>query len=357
MDNKQCSSEGMKEIFEVAQSISSILDVDALLKRIDAAAEKLLNAEAASILLLDESRENLLFKVASGEKGGAIQKLKIAVGEGISGWVAKEKKSVIANDAQKDERFTTTIDQALGFTTRSVICVPMIADSEVIGVVEVVNKKDNAGFSSADLSVLEGLSSLAAASIGNARQSEDYRNFFMNIIELLIAAIESRDPKLVGHSWKVAQLSTTLGRRMGLEDKEYKDLYYGSLLHDIGLLSISDNIAVVDGIITVRERDAESSHPKLGAELIRNINLLKGAVPVIRSHHENFDGTGYPDSLAGEAIPLGARVVAVAEAVEEMRMSGVPEDRIRQMLKLGQETRFDPQIVGAYLKESNEATV
>jgi len=85
--------------------------------------------------------------------------------------------------------------------------------------------------------------------------------------------------------------------------------------------------------------------------------LLKSAEPVIRHHHENFDGTGYPDGLSGANIPLGARIVAVAEAVEEMRSNGYSDEKINQMLKLGEHTRFDPEIVEIYIKEIFEAVV
>ena len=351
------SPENLKEIFEIAKSLSSVLDVDGLLKKIDSVAERLLDSEASSIMLMDDDGQTLSFKVASGEKGGMIGKMKVKVGEGIAGSVAKDKKPLIVNDVANDPRFTGKMDKSSGFVTRSIICVPMFYEGGLAGVMEVLNKKDPAGFTEADLSMLESLAALAAVSINNARMAEDQRNFFVNTIEILISAIESRDPKLAGHSWRVAQLSTSIAKQMGIEDKEYKDVYYGALLHDIGLLSSKNDITVTDGIITSKDRNPEMVHPKIGAEMIRNVNLLKGASLIIRHHHENFDGTGYPDKLVGDAIPVGARIVALAEAVEEMRMSGFTEDKIRQMLKLGQETRFDPQVVGIYLKDFSEANV
>ena len=350
------SSDVLKEIFEIARTLSSVLDVDGLLKRIDAAAEKLLNAEASSIMLLDEDKQTLSFKVASGEKGGIIQKMKVKVGEGIAGMVAQDRKPILVNDVAADPRFNGQMDKISGFITRSLLCVPMIADNELIGVAEVLNKKDG-GFTGEDLETLESLGSLAAVSIINARLAGDQRNFFVHTIEIIIAAIESRDKKLSGHSWKVAELSTFLGKHLGMDGQEYKNLYYGSLLHDIGIIGISDYLDISQGVMTVRDRDPEINHPRVGAEMVKDINLLKGTVPVIRHHHENYDGTGFPDGLAGESIPLGARIVAVAEAVDEMMMSGLSEERVRQMLKLGQETRFDPEIIGLYLKEFSDTAV
>ncbi|MFH1367738.1 MAG: HD domain-containing phosphohydrolase [Elusimicrobiota bacterium] len=351
------STENLKEIFEIAKSLSSVLDVDTLLKKIDTVAERLLDSDASSIMLMDDNGQTLSFKVASGEKGGMIQKMKVKVGEGIAGSVAQDRKSLIVNDVASDPRFTGKMDKSSGFVTKSIICVPMFFENELVGIMEVLNKRDPAGFSDADLKTLESLAALAAVSINNARMSEDQRNFFVNTIEILISAIESRDPKLTGHSWRVAQLSTSIARAMGLDGKEYKDIYYGALLHDIGLLHSQGGVTITEGVVTSRDRSPEMNHPKIGAEMIRNVNLLNGAAPVIRHHHENFDGTGYPDNLTGDAIPVGARIVGLAEAVEEMRMSGYAEDKIRQMLKQGQETRFDPQVVGIYLKDFSEANV
>ncbi|MHB9154935.1 MAG: HD domain-containing phosphohydrolase [Endomicrobiales bacterium] len=357
MEKNSRSTEEMQEIFEIARSLSSVLDVDVLLKRIDTSAEKLLDAEASSIMLLDEEKQHLLFKVASGEKGGVVQKMKLKVGQGIAGTVAQDKKMLLVNDAAHDPRFTGQMDKASGFVTRSVLCVPMFMENELVGVMEVLNKRGRGGFTETDKSTLESLASLAAISINNARLLEDQRNFFVHIIELLTNAVESRDPRLAGHSWNVAQVATVIGKRMGLKDHEYKSLYYGALLHDIGLMNVRDNLSLADGVITVKERDPETNHPRAGEEMVRNINLLKGAGQVIRHHHENYDGTGYPDGLSGDAIPLGARIVAVAEAAEEMRLSGFPSERVLQMLKRGQETRFDPEIVAIYIKEFSEAAV
>jgi HD-GYP domain-containing protein (c-di-GMP phosphodiesterase class II) len=288
----------------------------------------------------------------TGEKGGIVQKMKVQLGQGIAGIVAQERKTIIVNDAAHDPRYDGQLDKLTGFVTRTAICAPMIADQELVGVMELLNKKSGQGFTRDDADMLESLAALCAVSIANARVSEEQRNFFVNIIEILVTAIESRDPRLTGHSWNVAQRATTIAKHLGMQGQAYKNLYYGALLHDIGLIGVKEQLSLSQGVMTVRDRDAETSHPRVGADLIRNINLLKGAVPVIRHHHENFDGTGYPDGLAGEAIPLGARIVAVAEAIEEMRLGGLADDRIRQFIKLGQETRFDPQIVGIFLKET-----
>jgi len=352
-----CSPETLKEIFEIARSISSVPDVDALLKRVDATVGKLLDAEASAIMLLDEDRKNLNYKVAAGEKGGIAQKMNVRVGQGVAGTVALEKKALIVNDVTLNPRFKNPVEQETDYMMRSALCVPLFIDQEIIGVMEVLNKKGGGGFTENDKDVMESLAALVSAGINNARIAEDQRNFFTHTLEILVTAIESMDKRMAGHCWKVAQLATTLGWHMGIEGQDYKNLYYGSLLHDIGLLNIRCGLTLTEGIITIRDRDPEMNHPRLGSEMVRSINLLKGAVPIICHHHENYDGTGYPDGLAGDTIPLGARIVALAETAVEMVLGGVPEERIQQMIKMGQDTRFDPRIVEVFLREFCDAKV
>lgn len=357
MERNTYSPEVLKDIFEIACSISSAPDVDALLKRIDSTAAKLLDAETSVIMLLDDDRKNLNFKAASGEKGGIAQKMNVRVGQGVAGTVALEKKALIVNDATQNPRFATHLEKETGYTIRSVLCVPLFVDQEIIGVMEVLNKKSGGGFTENDKDVMESLAALVSVSINNARIAEDQRNFFTNTLEILVTAIESMDKRMAGHSWKVAQLATTLGWHLGIEGQKYKNLYYGALLHDIGFINIRSGLTLTEGIITIRDRDPEMNHPRLGSEMVRNINLLKGAGPIICHHHENYDGTGYPDGLAGDMIPLEARIVALAETAVEMLLGGVPEERIQQMIKMGQDTRFDPRIVEVFLREFCDAKV
>lgn len=327
--------EVLEDFFELAQSFIGTLDLDTLLKRIGSAVEKLTQAEASSILLLDEDKENLYFKTAGGEKGGLIKKMKVKLGEGIAGWVAKERKPLIVQDVTKDERFRKTFDQATGFVTKSILCVPLVFNNELIGVAEVLNKKNGKEFSQADQEILQNLSNLAAIAISNAKFAQTQRNFFINIVEILATASEARDSRLAGHCWRIAEKALVLARHLDLEEREYENLYYAALLHDIGFFIPGDRPF------------RDTNHPAAGAELIRGINFLTGSAPLVRAHHENYDGSGYPDSLKGEDIPLGARIIALLEAIEEGHLN---PDEVKRFAG----TKFDPEIVEIYLEEISE---
>ncbi len=322
----------LENFCELAESFISTLDLDTLLKRIGSAAEQFTNAEASSILLLDEDKESLYFKTAGGEKGGLVKKMKVKIGEGIAGWVAKERKPLIVQDAAKDERFKKTFDQTTGFVTKSILCVPLVFNNELIGVAEVLNKKNGKEFDQADQKILQNLSNLAAIAISNAKFAQTQRNFFSNIIEIIAAASESREPRLAGHCWRIAKKTLVLAKYLDLEEKEYQNLYYAALLHDVGFLTPGDRSF------------RDMNHPTTGAELIRGIDFLAGSAPLVRAHHENYDGSGYPDSLKGEDIPLGARIIALLEGIEEGQLN-------TEEIKRFAGTRFDPKIVKVYLEE------
>jgi putative methionine-R-sulfoxide reductase with GAF domain len=345
------AQEVLMELFDIARSLSSTLDVDTLLKRIGNAAEQLTNSEASSIMLLAPDKQYLLFRVATGEKGMAVKKMKVKVGEGIAGWVAKNQKTLVVNDVSKDERFATTFDKSSGFQTKSILCVPLMLGEEIIGVAEVLNKKDGNPFTSEDEKILESLGSLASVSISNARFAEDQKNFFIYMIEVIVQAIESRNPKLTGHTWRVAQTATAIARTMDMSGKEYKSIYYASLLHDIGYLATTKGVSLAEGIYAIKKHDPEKTHTLLGWEIIYKINILSGSAPVVRSHHENYDGSGFPDGLKGDKIPLGARILALAEYMDELKIDGFDDDKIREMVESNINKKFDPEVVNIYLTE------
>jgi HD-GYP domain-containing protein (c-di-GMP phosphodiesterase class II) len=356
-DESANESFALHNLFEIARSLSATFDLDDLLKRVGSAAERLTDAEASSILLVDETGKSLVFRMATGEKGLAIKKQLIPIGQGVAGWVAQNCKPLIVSDVGADRRFTDRMDKVSGFVTRSILAVPMLLGGELIGVCEALNKRAGV-FGTLDESVLCSLANLAALSVVNARSVQDQRNFFAHMIELLTTAAEARDPRTKGHAVRSAHLACAIGRRLGVEGQNYKDLYYGALLHDLGVIALNDPQMVNQVAAGLAERTAERLHPLLGAELLKGITLLKGVIPLVRHHNELFDGTGHPDRLVGEMIPLGARILCFVENVEELRLSGLTGEtlqwRVELMAKAGSGKRFDPKVVETYLSVVDE---
>lgn len=330
------------EFFEIAGTLAASSDVDTILKKLGAAAEKLTKTMASSMMLLDEDKKNLYFKVAGGEKGQVLTKLKVAVGEGIAGWVAQNREPLVIQDVKTDPRFTGKIDSESGFRTKAILCVPMIVGNELIGVAEVLNKNDGSPFTEEDKTILTSLSSFAGVAIINAKNITDQQNFFANIFEILTHAFESKEPRFQGHSFKVAQLSTAIAKELGITGQQYKDIYYAAVLHDIGFINTVE--------YSVMDHATDKSHPMHGYDMIKNINLLKDSAELIKYHHLMYDGSGFPPGLKGKDIPVGARIISLVEAVEDMEFSVLPDEKIKQNIESQKGIKFDPEIADIYIR-------
>jgi putative nucleotidyltransferase with HDIG domain len=177
---------------------------------------------------------------------------------------------------------------------------------------------------------------------------------YKSTIEALGAAIDLRDKQTAGHSQRVCRYSLQIGRTMNLSDAPMENLARGAYLHDIGKLAISDNILLKPGPLTSYERQLMQQHVRIGFDLVRGISFLQGAAEIVLTHHENFDGSGYPQGLKAEQIPLGGRIFAVADTLDAVTSDrpyclAAPFDVARDTIRHETGRRFDPQVVAAFL--------
>ncbi len=342
-------SKAALNLFTLAGSLNSALDLDFLLQKIGDSAEEMLDSEASAIMLVTDDRKNLYFKVASGERARALKTMTLPIGQGIGGWVAQHRKPELVNDTKADPRFAGKFDKASGFITRSLLCVPMLFRGELVGVVEVLNKKTGT-YTQEHVGVLTSLANLAAVAITNTKIISDQKNFFSHVLELLVAAIEGAKPHMDEHPVKAARLACAIGRAMGVDEYEYRMLYYAGLLHDIGYIAYKNPRFLAEMGVTSA---SEEMHPLLSAKMLLGVKLVEGAIPAIRHHHERFDGTGFPGKLKGCDIPLGARILGLVESMEELRMLGLRAEELfkkaAQEAKRGSGIRFDPKVVNSFV--------
>lgn len=186
--------------------------------------------------------------------------------------------------------------------------------------------------------------------------SISYDNQLQGIVKGVIATLELKDPYTRGHSERVASYALLLANEIGKVSKdEQKSFYYACLLHDIGKVNIPDSILMKPGKLTYEEFTIIKSHPVVGAEAVKDVDELKGCISVIRSHHERWDGKGYPDQLKGDQIPLLARVSAIADAFDAMTSSRSYRDAMsveeayRRIIE-GSGSQFDPMLVEEFKK-------
>ena len=162
-------SSDIDEILTISTLINSTLEINEVLKRIMDSANRMVEAEASSLLLIDEATDSLYFQVALGDKGAEVKRFTLKIGEGIAGWVAKHSKPLLVEDVQKDSRFFKDISKKINYQTKSILCVPLALKNRTIGVLEVINKKGGGSFTTEDQNILESFSNLAGVAIENAR--------------------------------------------------------------------------------------------------------------------------------------------------------------------------------------------
>jgi putative two-component system response regulator len=202
------------------------------------------------------------------------------------------------------------------------------------------------------------LQETVAEAVARAERSERElraRLLTPTLASALANAIEARDPHLSGHCERLATIAVGFAVRLGLPASQVEAVRLGAILHDVGKIGIPDRILLKPGAFEGDEREQMQRHPVIGDELLAPLDLLASSRPVIRHHHERWDGAGYPDGLAGEAIPAGARIVAVADAIEVMSTRttyGDPLDRdgVLAELHAGRATQWDPRVVDLALE-------
>ncbi|MDQ6606310.1 MAG: HD domain-containing protein [Actinomycetota bacterium] len=237
---------------------------------------------------------------------------------------------------------------------RNLLAIPIYLSDDFAGVIVCVNR--DGGFETLDDDVLLAVGDHAGAVLQNSRLHGDLRNAYLGTIRVLANAIELKDPELRGHSDAVSDYVLAVADRLGFEPERREALIFASLLHDVGKLGISERILLKPAGLTPEERSVIQLHPRLGYQLIRQVAALESLAPAVLHHHERFDGDGYPGRLAGEAIPLEARIIAIADAFSAMTSqrpyspAGTPEEACLELERCAG-GQFDPEVVRMFVEE------
>jgi HD-GYP domain-containing protein (c-di-GMP phosphodiesterase class II) len=182
---------------------------------------------------------------------------------------------------------------------------------------------------------------------------------YLVTLEAFVTAIDAREHEVGSHSLRVAGFSLVIGNAFGMRGRDLVDLYCGSLLHDVGKIGIPDAVLLKAGPLDPREQEIMHRHPEIGYGIIGRIGYFRRAAEIIRTHHEHFDGSGYPRGLKGEGIPRGSRVFAVADALDALTVTrpyhkAQPFDEVSDMIMAESGRLYDPAVVEAFLHASTE---
>jgi diguanylate cyclase (GGDEF)-like protein len=236
----------------------------------------------------------------------------------------------------------------------NLVAIPIYIRDRFSGVVVCANR--DGGFEEWDDDVLLALGDHAGAVLDNNRLHGELRGAYLGTVRVLAEAIQAKDPFLRGHSEEVSGYVAAVAGRLGIEPRRREELVFGSLLHDVGKIGISERILLKPGALTPEERTLIELHPRIGFRLVEQVPALRPIADAILHHHERYDGDGYPEGLAGEAIPLEARIICVADSFSAMTAERPYRGRMSLEeacveLERCAGSQFDPAVVGAFVEE------
>ena len=323
-----------------------------------------LDVDAADILILNSNSQILEFGAERGFRTKNVKKAQVRLGESYAGRAALERQLVQIPDL--------TVAQNNAFlrnflAEENFVCyygVPLIAKGQVKGVLEVFNRSvfepDAEWFDFFDT-----LAGQTAIAIENAtlfqslqRSNSELTLAYDATIEGWSRALDLRDKETEWHTLRVTEMAVKLGRAFGLSDAELVQVRWGSLLHDIGKMGVSDSILHKPGPLTVEEQTEMKKHPTVAYEMLAPIRYLRLALDIPRYHHEKWDGSGYPDGLKGTQIPLFARIFTIVDVWDALSSdrpyrTAWPKEKVYEHIRASAGIHFDPQVVDVFMHIPN----
>ena len=299
--------------FRVSQAISSTLEIDELYTSIvERIADHFTNADRACLFLREPDATLRLVRTVR-RKGDDDR----PVSRSILRRVGEERSGLLASDAVHDDRFAESASVFLS-ETRSMMCSPLLTPTRFLGVLYLDSSSVAGCFTTTELELLTLLGNQVAFAVENAMLYQSVQVSFLETVRSLSNALEAKDPYTRGHSDRVAVMAAGIARELGLEESRLRLLRTAAELHDIGKIAIHESIIAKTGRLDPHEIAEMRKHPELGVEILQPIHFLEPALPFVLHHHERFDGSGYPAGLKGEATPLEARIINIADAFDAM---------------------------------------
>lgn len=372
---EQCGS-ALDKLVKIGIALSSVRDLERLLDIIVTQARELANCDAGSLYIKEgdslkfvvTQNQTLAKKMGDSQQAQSFKPFNIPISnKSLSGYVANNGVIVNIPDAydipaSAEYHFDKSFDQRSGYRTRSMIQLPMKDNQgEIVGVLQLINAMDTKGqvipFGKDDEEMLLAMASQAAVAIKNARLNDEIRQAHLDTIFRLGIAAEYRDKETGNHIRRMSHYSAIIAEKMGMPGDRVELIRLSSPMHDIGKVGIPDGILLKPGRLTSEERTIMESHTTIGAGILKDsdIPLLRLSQKIALSHHEKWDGTGYPDKIKGEDIPIEGRIVALADVFDALSNKRVYKaamsiEETMGIIKDGSGTHFDPVVIEAFEK-------
>jgi len=353
--NAELYDDGQKMIWELGnlheglQAVTSTLDLALVLEQLLVGAGKAAEAQIGCIALADD-KGKLAVAGSHGTDHATAEKLALGVGGRICQDVF-ERNEPFMEHMQREEGDSGPLNP------RAVLCVPINFRGKPIGVVFLANYVVGHPFNEDHKRLVTALGAQAAVAIENARLFKDRQDVMLSALKALAATVDARDPYTAGHSDRVTQYALVIARQMDYapgDGAAWRRLEQGGLLHDIGKVGVPDAVLSKPGKLTAEEFALMKAHPVIGYDILKDLKMLSEELVIVRSHHERFDGNGYPDRLGGDKLPIYAWIVSGADAFDAMtsdrpyRKGMAHEIALAEIVK-GAGTHFHPDVSEAFV--------
>ncbi|MCL4310426.1 MAG: HD-GYP domain-containing protein [Actinomycetota bacterium] len=353
-------------MLEVSNTVASSLKIDQVLQLLAARIVEAVNATFCRISLLSEDGQHIRVIAAHPARNirwEAEIGMSFPLAELPEHRKAVETKEAVIVGGRRAEIQPTKCQQQLMGDTRSMMIYPLVVGGYVVGLVGIGEQRswERSPLNKEKADLCQTIVNQGAVAVGHALSHEALEEAFVGTIRSLAEAVDAKDPSTRGHSDWVSKYAVMIGRQLGFDEGAVDVLKYAGYLHDVGKIGIPDTVLGKDGQLTADEWKLMKKHPIVSAKILEPVKITPALKAAVRHHHERFDGKGYPYGLAGESIPLEARIMAVADSYEAMtadrpyRKALTDEEAVGE-LKRCAGTQFDPACVDAFLRALGRST-
>ena len=350
---------------EIGETITSQTNIEGVLSKVVQLFQRRLNYDRGVIMLTNPERTRLIFRAGFGYTGDKLELLKRTAfhldrQDSAGMFVAsfKEQKPFLVNDITEIGPLLSPRSQAFAreMGSQSFICCPIICDGTSLGILAVDNLRSKKPLVESDLSLLLGIAHVIGISVRNVELLDERNRQMQSILQTLAASIDARDPLTAGHSSKVTEYALGICRELDLPNDYCEAVRVAALLHDYGKIGVPDAILKKPGRLTREEYEIVKTHAAKSRQILEQINFsgaLTQVPEIAGAHHEKIDGSGYPLGLKREEIPLGARIIAVADFFEAITAKRhyrdpLPLEVALHLLEKERGVHFEERIVDAF---------